>query len=65
MPRARPRQAWRSLAARYTPVLCAFTHDSIGIGCKGPKQQPVEYLASLGAIPNLLVFRPADAVGGG
>src|SRR3954469_20362441 len=44
------------------PVLFAFTHDSIGIGRNGPTHQPVEYLAALRAIPNLLVFRPADAV---
>ncbi len=38
-----------------------FTHDSIGLGEDGPTHQPVEHLASLRAIPNLLVFRPADA----
>jgi transketolase len=38
-----------------------FTHDSIGVGEDGPTHQPVEQLASLRAIPNLLVFRPADA----
>ncbi len=39
-----------------------FSHDSIGIGRNGPTHQPVEYLASLRAIPNMLVLRPADAV---
>src|ERR1700730_1406278 len=37
-----------------------FTHDSIGLGEDGPTHQPVEHLAALRAIPNLLVFRPAD-----
>jgi transketolase len=39
-----------------------LTHDSIGLGEDGPTHQPVEHLASLRAIPNLLVFRPADTV---
>jgi transketolase len=39
-----------------------MTHDSIGLGEDGPTHQPVEHLAALRAIPNLLVFRPADAV---
>lgn len=38
-----------------------FTHDSIGVGEDGPTHQPVEHLASLRAIPNLVVIRPADA----
>ena len=38
-----------------------FTHDSIGVGEDGPTHQPVEQLASLRAVPGLLVFRPADA----
>ncbi len=38
-----------------------FTHDSIGLGEDGPTHQPVEHLAALRAIPNLAVFRPADA----
>ena len=38
-----------------------FTHDSIGVGEDGPTHQPVEQLASLRAIPNLIVLRPADA----
>jgi transketolase len=39
-----------------------MTHDSIGLGEDGPTHQPVEHLAALRAIPNLLVFRPADAL---
>ncbi len=39
-----------------------MTHDSIGLGEDGPTHQPVEHLAALRAMPNLLVFRPADAV---
>jgi transketolase len=43
-------------------VIHVMTHDSIGLGEDGPTHQPVEHLASLRAIPNLLVLRPADAV---
>lgn len=43
-------------------VVHVFTHDSIGLGEDGPTHQPVEHLASLRAIPNLLVLRPCDAV---
>jgi transketolase len=43
-------------------VIHVMTHDSIGLGEDGPTHQPVEHLASLRAMPNLLVFRPADAV---
>ncbi len=43
-------------------VIHVMTHDSIGLGEDGPTHQPVEHLASLRAIPNLQVFRPADAV---
>lgn len=43
-------------------VIYVMTHDSIGLGEDGPTHQPVEQLASLRAIPNLNVFRPADAV---
>ncbi|MCW0045707.1 transketolase [Brevundimonas sp. BT-123] len=39
-----------------------LTHDSIGLGEDGPTHQPVEHLAALRAIPNLLVFRPADTI---
>jgi len=43
-------------------VIYVMTHDSIGLGEDGPTHQPVEHLAALRAIPNLNVFRPADAV---
>jgi transketolase len=43
-------------------VVHVLTHDSIGLGEDGPTHQPVEHLAALRAIPNLEVFRPADAV---
>lgn len=43
------------------PVIDIFTHDSIGVGEDGPTHQPVEQLASLRAIPGLIVLRPADA----
>jgi transketolase len=43
------------------PVIHLFTHDSIGLGEDGPTHQPIEQLASLRAIPNLDVIRPADA----
>ena len=43
-------------------VIYVMTHDSIGLGEDGPTHQPVEHLASLRAIPNLQVFRPADGV---
>ncbi|HZD25037.1 MAG TPA: transketolase [Alphaproteobacteria bacterium] len=43
-------------------VIYVLTHDSIGLGEDGPTHQPVEHLAALRAIPNLNVFRPADAV---
>ena len=43
-------------------VIFVMTHDSIGLGEDGPTHQPIEHLAALRAIPNLLVLRPADAV---
>jgi transketolase len=43
-------------------VIHVMTHDSIGLGEDGPTHQPVEHLAALRAIPNLLVFRPCDVV---
>ncbi|WP_374574166.1 transketolase [Phenylobacterium sp.] len=43
-------------------VVHVMTHDSIGLGEDGPTHQPVEHVASLRAMPNLMVFRPADAV---
>src|SRR5512134_3054366 len=56
------RPAMRMAALMGLPVMFVFSHDSIGIGRNGPTHQPVEYLASLRAIPNMLVLRPADAV---
>ena len=44
------------------PIILIFTHDSIGVGEDGPTHQPIEHIAALRAIPNLNVFRPADAV---
>jgi transketolase len=43
------------------PVVYIFTHDSIGVGEDGPTHQPIEQVASLRAIPGLIVLRPADA----
>jgi transketolase len=43
------------------PVIYVFTHDSIGVGEDGPTHQPIEQVASLRAIPGLVVLRPADA----
>ena len=43
------------------PVTYVFTHDSIAVGEDGPTHEPIEHLAGLRAIPNLNVFRPADA----
>lgn len=51
----------RLAALMRLPVFNIFTHDSIGVGEDGPTHQPVEHLAALRAIPNLLVIRPADA----
>ena len=56
------RPTLRLAAMMGLPVPFVFTQDSIGIGRNGPTHQPVEYLASLRAIPNMLVLRPADAV---
>ena len=55
------RGAVRVAALSKYPTVFVFTHDSIGIGEDGPTHQPVEHFAALRAIPNLLVFRPADA----
>jgi transketolase len=55
------RGAIRLSALMEIPVLHIFTHDSIGVGEDGPTHQPVEQLASLRAMPGLLVFRPCDA----
>ena len=56
------RPALRLAALMRQRVIFVATHDSIGLGEDGPTHQPVEQLASLRAIPNMLVFRPADAV---
>lgn len=53
--------AIRLSAIMEIPVIHVFTHDSIGVGEDGPTHQPIEQLASLRAIPGLLVIRPADA----
>jgi transketolase len=56
------RPAIRLSALMGQRVVYVMTHDSIGLGEDGPTHQPVEHLAALRAIPNLLVFRPADTV---
>jgi transketolase len=56
------RPAIRLAAIMRQRVIHVMTHDSIGLGEDGPTHQPVEHLAALRAIPNLHVFRPADAV---
>ena len=56
------RPAIRLSALMRQRVVYVMTHDSIGLGEDGPTHQPVEHLASLRAMPNLRVFRPADIV---
>jgi transketolase len=56
------RPALRLAALMRQRVIHVLTHDSIGLGEDGPTHQPIEHLASLRAMPNLFVFRPADAV---
>ncbi len=56
------RPALRMSALMGQRVLYVLTHDSIGLGEDGPTHQPVEHLASLRAMPNVLVMRPCDAV---
>jgi transketolase len=56
------RPAIRLAALMQTRVIHVMTHDSIGLGEDGPTHQPVEHLAALRAIPNLLVLRPCDTV---
>lgn len=56
------RSAIRLSAIQKLHVLYEFTHDSIFVGEDGPTHQPVEHIMSLRLIPNLLVFRPADAI---
>ncbi len=55
------RAAIRLSALSHIPSIWVFTHDSIGVGEDGPTHQPVEHIAALRAIPNLVVLRPADA----
>ena len=55
------RPAIRLGALMDIPTVYVFTHDSIGLGEDGPTHQPVEHLMALRAMPNLYVFRPADA----
>jgi transketolase len=55
------RPAVRISALSHMPSIWLFTHDSIGLGEDGPTHQPVEHLAALRAIPNLVVIRPGDA----
>jgi transketolase len=56
------RPAIRLSALMRQRVIYVLTHDSIGLGEDGPTHQPVEHLASLRAMPNLHVFRPADTL---
>ncbi len=56
------RAAIRLSAIQQVRVIYVMTHDSIGLGEDGPTHQPIEHLQSLRAMPNLLVFRPADVV---
>ena len=56
------RNGIRLAALMHTRTIFVMTHDSIGLGEDGPTHQPIEQLAALRAIPNLNVFRPADAV---
>ena len=56
------RNAIRLSAIQHARVIYVMTHDSLGVGEDGPTHQPIEHVMSLRAIPNLLVFRPADAI---
>ncbi|RIK29965.1 MAG: transketolase [Anaerolineae bacterium] len=53
--------AIRLAAISHAPTIFVFTHDSVGLGEDGPTHQPIEQLAALRAIPNLVTIRPADA----
>lgn len=55
------RPAIRLASISELPVFYVFTHDSIGVGEDGPTHQPIEHLASLRAIPGVIVLRPGDA----
>lgn len=54
------RPSVRLAALSHVNTLFVFTHDSVGLGEDGPTHQPIEHLASLRAMPNLLLFRPSD-----
>ena len=56
------RNAIRLSALQQARVIYVLTHDSIGLGEDGPTHQPIEHLAALRAIPDLWLFRPADAM---
>jgi transketolase len=56
------RPALRLAAIMGQRVIHVMTHDSIGVGEDGPTHEPIEHLAALRAVPNLMVFRPCDAV---
>ena len=56
------RPSMRIAALSHLPVVYVMTHDSIGLGEDGPTHQPVEHLAALRAMPNMRLYRPADAV---
>ncbi len=56
------RPSIRLSALMNIPVIFVMTHDSIGLGEDGPTHQPVEHLAALRAIPNLIVIRPSDVI---
>ncbi|PZN97902.1 MAG: transketolase [Hyphomicrobiales bacterium] len=56
------RPSMRMAALMGLPIVYVMTHDSIGLGEDGPTHQPVEHVASLRAMPNMHVFRPADAI---
>ncbi len=55
------RPSIRIAALSHVPSIFVFTHDSVALGEDGPTHQPVEHLAALRAMPNLIVIRPADA----
>ncbi len=56
------RGAMRLSAIQNTRAIYVMTHDSIGLGEDGPTHQPIEHIQSLRAMPNMQVFRPADAI---
>ena len=56
------RNAVRMAALMKLGVILVYTHDSIGLGEDGPTHQPIEHLTSLRAMPNLSLWRPADAL---